>query len=62
MKILSFLAIHMDQAAVMMISMEKGTFSFCFISAKASRIEEFVLLFGQMKSQQDAAKGKDQNT
>ena len=61
LKILLFLVIQMDQAAMMMISMEKGTFSLFFISPTTSRIEEFVLLFGQMKSQQDAAEGQDQN-
>jgi hypothetical protein len=41
----------MLQAARIIISEEKGIFSFILTSAKASRTDRFLSLVGQMKSQ-----------
>jgi hypothetical protein len=48
----------MLQAARMIISMKKGTFSFSFKSANASML---FVLFGQTKSQQAFEKGHVMN-
>jgi hypothetical protein len=50
----------MLQAANIIISEEKGTFSFIFTSSKASRTERFLSLVGQIKSQHSCEKGQFQ--